>query len=361
MTINADRRVEQAIDALRRGHPLVIDGHLALLAIDLISDDSLARFEAIGGGQRADLLITGRRAAILRIDNRAAASGAAVVRVRREAWHDIPALLAIADPVDDLAMPFKGPFRPLPLAGVDAAALAAIQLLKRANLLPAAMIVTGDTLPAEWAGVASMEVRAYLDSRAVQLRIIAQARVPLQQAEATKIIAFRADDGALEHLALLVGDPPPHLPVLARLHSECFTGDLLGSLKCDCGTQLQQALARMQQEGSGILLYLAQEGRGIGLINKLRAYALQDQGIDTVDANWRLGFESDERDFAPAAQMLRLLGYHAVRLLTNNPDKVAQLEAHGIEVVARVPHDFPANPHNMAYLATKRDRSGHLL
>ena len=149
--------------------------------------------------------------------------------------------------------------------------------------------------------------------------------------------------------------------MLARLHSECFTGDLLGSLKCDCGAQLRGAIETISKAGGGVLLYLAQEGRGIGLINKLRAYRLQDQGFDTIEANERLGFDADERLYGVAARMLGLLGYGAVRLLTNNPDKVASLNAAGISVVERVPHAFPDNEHNRAYLKTKAEKAGHLL
>jgi GTP cyclohydrolase II len=149
--------------------------------------------------------------------------------------------------------------------------------------------------------------------------------------------------------------------VLTRLHSECFTGDLLGSLRCDCGDQLRGAIAEIARAGSGVLLYLAQEGRGIGLVNKLRAYQLQDAGFDTVDANEQLGFDADERVYLPAAEMLRQLGISRVRLLTNNPEKVAALTRCGIAVVERVPHIFPANDHNERYLRTKASRSGHLL
>jgi GTP cyclohydrolase II len=148
---------------------------------------------------------------------------------------------------------------------------------------------------------------------------------------------------------------------LVRLHSECLTGDVLGSLKCDCGPQLDAALRLMAESGWGILLYLRQEGRGIGLINKLRAYALQDQGFDTVDANTRLGFAIDARDFSVASRMLNLLGQDRIRLLTNNPEKVARLAAEGVEVIERVPHKLPPNPHNARYLDTKRDRTGHAL
>ena len=163
-----------------------------------------------------------------------------------------------------------------------------------------------------------------------------------------------------EHVALIVGQPNGEAP-LVRLHSECLTGDVLGSLKCDCGPQLDAALRLIAANGWGILLYLRQEGRGIGLINKLRAYQLQDQGFDTVDANIRLGFAVDARDFSVAAQMLRLLSISEVRLLTNNPEKVAGLEAEGIKVAERLPLKITANPHNAHYLATKRDRTGHKL
>jgi GTP cyclohydrolase II len=178
------------------------------------------------------------------------------------------------------------------------------------------------------------------------------------QAEAAEIVAFRTPEMPGEHVALIIGSPNGK-PPLVRLHSECLTGDMLGSLKCDCGPQLQAAIKAIADNGWGMLLYLRQEGRGIGLINKLRAYALQDQGFDTVDANTRLGFAVDARNFAVAAQMLRLLGQKSVRLLTNNPNKVASLQAAGIEVVERVPHKLPPNPHNERYLATKRDRTGH--
>ena len=175
----------------------------------------------------------------------------------------------------------------------------------------------------------------------------------------TQIVAFRASDDGQEHVALLVGafgGKPP----LVRLHSECLTGDVFGSLKCDCGPQLKEALRIIRDAVGGVLLYLRQEGRGIGLANKLRAYALQDRGLDTVDANRRLGFRDDERDYGHAAAMLRALGISEVRLLTNNPNKVAGLENAGILVTERAAHHMPVNPHNADYLATKRKKSGHL-
>jgi GTP cyclohydrolase II len=162
-------------------------------------------------------------------------------------------------------------------------------------------------------------------------------------------------------VALLIGKPETADAPLCRLHSECLTGDLFGSLRCDCGEQLNGAIARMAEEGAGVLLYLRQEGRGIGLVNKLRAYRLQDQGLDTVDANTHLGFQPDERDFAIAATMLQRLGFDHVRLLTNNPDKVQALGRNGVIVDERVALSFAPNNHNRFYLETKARKSGHLL
>ena len=186
---------------------------------------------------------------------------------------------------------------------------------------------------------------------------VTRARLPLKAAEDTHVVAFR-NPGGPEHLALLIGKWNSRDAPLTRLHSSCLTGDVLGSLKCDCGDQLQAALQAIAAEG-GILLYLQQEGRGIGLLAKLRAYRLQDQGFDTVDANLRLGFEVDERDFGIAAEMLRRLGAGRVRLLTNNPAKVEGLQASGIDVAGRVPLIAGRGHLNEAYLDTKRDRTGH--
>jgi GTP cyclohydrolase II len=189
--------------------------------------------------------------------------------------------------------------------------------------------------------------------------LLARARLPLEDMPETQIFAFRGSDDGQDHVALLVGafgGKPP----LIRLHSECLTGDVFGSLKCDCGPQLKEALRLIAAAGGGVLLYLRQEGRGIGLANKLRAYALQDRGLDTVDANLRLGFGDDERDYAHAAAILRKLGIDEARLLTNNPRKVEALETEGIKVAERVAHHMPANPHNADYLEVKRGKSGHL-
>jgi len=175
-----------------------------------------------------------------------------------------------------------------------------------------------------------------------------------------RIVGFESNDGK-EHSALVLGDVADGEPVVVRVHSECFTGDVMGSLKCDCGDQLEAALQHVQQLGRGVIVYLRQEGRGIGLTNKIRAYSLQDGGMDTVEANHALGFADDLRRFDVAAAMLRELGVSEVELLTNNPRKLDQLSQYGIKVSARTPLKVGRNPFNEGYLDTKRDKSGHLL
>ena len=249
--------------------------------------------------------------------------------------------------------------RAIPTDRADA--VAAIELCKLAGLLPAAILLPATAPATDVLPVSVDAVAGYRRLSAATLRPVSEARVPLADAEDARIISFRPADGGPEQYAILVGEPERENAPLTRLHSECFTGDFLGSLRCDCGDQLRGAIRRMAHEGAGVLLYLAQEGRGIGLVNKLRAYVLQDAGLDTVEANHHLGFGGDERDFWAAAAMLRQLGIARVRLLTNNPSKIVQLRQRGIEVVSWVPHIFAANKHNRRYLQTKAERSGHML
>jgi GTP cyclohydrolase II len=347
------RSPARAIDALRRGWPVVIDGCITVLAIESADDGRLAAFDP---AEQADILISASRAATLKLTNqRDAATELGPVMVGRTPWLDLPAAVALADPATDLAHPLQGPFHAVPCEQA-AAASAALELARHAGLLPAFFVRTGVHDPA--ASVSVTEVAEW--DAPSRLGIAARAHLPVAAAEACELVAFRSPEMAGEHVALVIGQPDGTLP-LVRLHSECLTGDVLASLKCDCGPQLHAALALIAEKGWGILLYLRQEGRGIGLINKLRAYQLQDQGFDTVDANLRLGFAVDARDFGVAARMLHLLGQDRILLLTNNPEKVSGLAASGIEVVERVPHKLPSNPHNAQYLATKRDRSGHVL
>lgn len=353
---DAFREVARAIDAARRGWAVTIgDGARALSLLPIETADA-ARLARFAPDDAWDVLLSPERAATLRLGNqRPAAGGEGAVRIARAPWLDLDAATALADPARDLAVPLKGPFQAMALAS-PAAAAAAVTLARAAGLLPAFFVRDGVTEGAPAPAAAAVTDYAAPD----RLAIASRARLPVRVAERCEIVAFRSAEEAVEHVALVIGTPDGR-PPLVRLHSECLTGDVFGSLKCDCGPQLDAALARIAGEGWGVLLYLRQEGRGIGLVNKLRAYALQDQGFDTVDANLRLGFGVDLRDFRLAARMLRLLGQERVRLLTNNPAKVAGLEAAGVTVIERVPHAITANPHNAHYLDTKRDRTGHLL
>lgn len=347
------RAAALAIDAIRRGWPIALPP-FRLLAIETADPARLAAFDPDG---RADVLLSAGRAATLKLANqRDAAVPDAPVRIGRAPWLDFAAATALSDPATDLANPLQGPYRAVPVGDGEAAAVA-LRLARVAGVLPAWFAIEAEAEPGD-TGLTAADLDAHED--AARLTIAARARLPVDAAEAAEIVAFRSPESADEHVALVIG-APDGTPPLVRLHSECLTGDVLGSLKCDCGPQLHEALHRIAGGGWGILLYLRQEGRGIGLINKLRAYQLQDQGFDTVDANTRLGFAIDARDFAVAARMLDLLGQRRIRLLTNNPEKVAQLAAHGIAVTERVPIALPPNPHNARYLATKRDRTGHQL
>ncbi|HTI31591.1 MAG TPA: GTP cyclohydrolase II [Sphingomonas sp.] len=337
------RDVARAIDALRRGWPIRV-GNLVLLAIETADDDAMTSFAPSG------VLLSASRAATLKLTNQIEAAGDGVL-VDWVSWLDLNGARALADPALDLSTPLKGPFRVASVVDPEAAS-AVLELARLAGLLPAFLVGAGE---AELA-VTAAAIRAYESPDA--LRIVSRAKLPIAEFEGATMVAFRGRDAGQENVALVIGEPNGSVP-LVRLHSECLTGDVFGSLKCDCGPQLHQALRLIAESGWGVLLYLRQEGRGIGLINKLRAYQLQDQGFDTVDANLRLGLPVDARGYAIAAKMLALLGQDSVRLLTNNPAKVSGLQAAGISVTERVPHSLQANPHNEVYLATKRVRTGH--
>ena len=359
--------VDRATAELRRGGPVVLHDRTArvwlVVAAETAEDEGLARLRAMGEGD-PHLVLTAERAAAFGLRQQAADVVSLLLPARLAAdalWH-------LADPTaPQLAGAPTGLTRsevPIDIA------IAVVELAKLARLLPAAIVaplrLQSATHAADWArsrdllDVSVGAIDSYQRVAARSLKIVSEARIPLAGAENARVIAFRPGDGGTEHLAIIIGEPPRDRPVLTRLHSECFTGDLLGSLRCDCGDQLRGAIAEIARHGHGLLIYLAQEGRGIGLVNKLRAYRLQDQGVDTFDANQQLGFDADERVYLPAAEMLRQLGFREVRLMTNNPAKMAGLTRSGIAVVERVPHVFPANAHNDRYLETKAVKFGHL-
>jgi len=358
--------VNRAVADLRRGSFVVIEsrGELALAqAAEAVTTESLERLGRSGQGQPR-LALTANRARVL--DFPALTSPVVLLPITGSVNADI---------VRSWARTIHAPALPQPIALLeaddDSCASAAVRLSKLAEMLPAAITIP---LASDWfeqlngsaANQSPLRVEAnaidqYATLSADTLRPVTEARLPLAAAENARIIGFRPADGGAEHFAIVVGEPDAHQPALCRLHSECFTGDILGSMRCDCGPQLNRALELVGQEGHGVVLYLAHEGRGIGLMNKLRAYQLQDRGLDTVDANEHLGFDPDERSFRVAASMLRQLGIQNIRLMTNNPTKVDALAEEGVNVVERVRHAMPANPHNQAYLDTKALRSGHLL
>ena len=358
------RGVHRAASDLRRGIPVVLSAGetlMAVLAAETAAPASVAELTALAADPPILLLAPTRAAAVLR---RPVPQGTAAVAVR------VPDSLLTPDALRALADPGLTPVppdrlgEPVPLPALSGAALA---LGKLALLLPAvlvAMLRPGLSAELERRQILVLpaaDVIDYPGDAAAGLRQVAAARVPLEDAPDARVIAFRSEGSGLDHLAIVVGNPEKVAAPLVRIHSECFTGDLLGSLRCDCGQQLRGAIRRMAEEGAGVLLYLAQEGRGIGLINKLRAYTLQDRGLDTLDANRALGWDADERNFLIAARMLEAMGIGRIRLLTNNPDKLTALAACGVEVVGREPHSFAPNGINDEYLATKAARFGHLL
>ncbi|MFI0396335.1 GTP cyclohydrolase II [Paracoccus jiaweipingae] len=345
-------QIARARADLRIGLPVRIttpQGAWLAAAVETLTPDRLTALMALGP---AELALTDRRAQTLKT----AAYDGDLLRIAARA--DLDWLRGLADPALDLDYPLKTPLHPL-RAGDPTAARTALALAKSAQLLPAVLLVAAPDMP----GLTSIPASATLTelTRAAAFMPVAAANLPISASEVTRLHVYRPDDGGTEHYAIEVGTPDPDHPVLTRLHSACFTGDVLGSLKCDCGPQLHAALDTMAKAGGGVLLYLNQEGRGIGLANKMRAYSLQNQGFDTVEANHRLGFQDDERDFRIGAALLRRLGIGTVRLLTNNPRKIDMLRDHGINVTERVPLIVDRNKFNAAYLATKAAKSGHLL
>lgn len=341
----------QAIDALRHGWPLALAGAPVLLPVETAIDNA---------AEAPLMLVSAARAATLKLANqREAAMPDAPVLIRAAEPFDLAAARPVADPALDLASPLKGPFLAERLDWTDAAKVA-LELARLAGILPGFLVDPAPVGEAQWLETGDLSTWRDMGG----LNIATRAHLPIAACEDTEIVAFRSPDDMREHVALIIGRQSAGAAPLVRLHSECLTGDILGSLKCDCGPQLDAALRAMAAEaetgGWGVLLYLRQEGRGIGLINKLKAYRLQDQGFDTLEANSRLGLPEEARDFPVAARMLDLLRVKAIRLMTNNPAKVAALEQAGVTVAERVPHHLPSNPHNARYLATKRDRAGHL-
>ncbi|WP_424932233.1 GTP cyclohydrolase II [Amaricoccus macauensis] len=361
LQLTSPERLARARADLRMGAAILLsDGEevALVLAAEAATPERLSDLRAAGV---TDLVLTARRAGTLK----ARVYDGDLARVALPQDADLSWVRASSDPSVDLLYPFKGPYMTR-RGGPVVLHRAAITLCKQAHLLPAALVTPVSAEVAQGlvsdAGLIRVETGALpLEKPDADMVEIASARVPLEVSEAGRVRVFRPRDGAEEHYAVEIGAPDRAAPVLCRLHSACFTGDLVGSLKCDCGHQLRTALDQIGTEGAGVLLYLNQEGRGIGLANKMRAYSLQDQGFDTVEANHRLGFEDDERDFRIGANMLRRMGFKQVRLMTNNPAKLRMMQSCGLDVSERVPLQVGRGQHNHHYLETKAKKSGHLL
>lgn len=357
------QHVERAIFDLRRGLPIVVDTpaarHLAI-AIEGLTADLLDEMRS-GSRGAPQLVLTGHRLAHLgQIEPTTAATLA----------------VAPVDSRDDLLRWAADPETRWPEARsadpVSDAGHAAIALMKRGLLIPAALLIEPDNELAakieqrlergDLLSVAASDVFAHRRAAPSLLHRVSEADVPLEAARNSRFVIFREADGMREHVAILIGDPAGWSdPVPVRLHSACLTGDLFGSLRCDCGPQLKASVAAIGERGGGVLLYLAQEGRGIGLANKMRAYQMQDDGLDTVDADRVLGFGRDERDYAVAREMLAQLGIDRISLLTNNPAKLEAMNREPIEVAGRSGVYGRLTQQNRRYLTTKAERAGHWL
>ncbi|MCP5071952.1 MAG: GTP cyclohydrolase II [Rhodobacteraceae bacterium] len=358
ISLSIDEQIARMRGDLRMGVPVVVDNNGQSWVVAAVETLTADRLEQIRNLEPClQIALTDRRAETLA----APAYDGDLVRISVPSDATVGWLHAMSDPSLDLQIPMKGPFAYL-RDGSPEVHRTGLQLCKKAGLLPCVVLAQTNN-SSEVAGLSSIDLQALqqiYESRS-PLELISSARVPLQVEENSRVHVFRRRDGGEEHYAIEIGRPARATPILSRLHSACFTGDLIGSLKCDCGAQLRAAMAQIGKEGAGVLLYLNQEGRGIGLANKMRAYSLQDQGFDTVEANHRLGFEDDERDFMLGAEILLSMGFKSVRLMTNNPRKVTMMAGAGIEVAERVPLKVGETPHNTDYLATKAKKSGHLL
>jgi GTP cyclohydrolase II len=346
--------VNRGVAEFHAGRPVVITGEgeaLLTLPVEGLDAQRLAEFMTLCAPVLPQLVITARRALALGF------GATTPVALPLTADCDVDVILAlVADAKVD---------RPIEAKSVGPAATAAIQLVKLSEGLPAVLVAdvaARDAIASE-PDIVTVEADAiarFRDEIIQSLTIANKASVPLSSGQRACFYVFHDAMGGSQ-VAVVVGAPDFSEPVLVRLHSACLTGDVFGSRRCDCGDQLKLALKQLEELGGGVVLYLAQEGRGLGLSNKMRTYQMQDDGLDTVDANTTLGFDEDERDYGIAARMLQMLDCNRVVLLTNNPTKLEGLAKSGIEIMGRMPLEAPVNSDNRRYLTAKATRSGHLL
>jgi GTP cyclohydrolase II len=344
--------VERGLAEFRSGRPMIITGpgqEIVALPVDGMTDERLAAFRRLCMPSEPHLVVTAQRANALGL----AQTGAVGFALSgRDTAATILSLVADARVERSLNVVPAGP-------NADAA----IELAKLAQRLPALLVADAAAAAAcdpPLLSVAADAIMQFRQAAIASLAVGAEANVPVNGGTPTRFVVFRDAIGG-SSIAVIVGAPDLARPVPVRLHSACLTGDVFGSRRCDCGDQLRLSLARLEEEGGGIILYLEQEGRGLGLANKMRTYQLQDAGLDTIDANSTLGFDDDERDYGVAVRMLQILGCTRVLLLTNNPAKLDGLAQAGIEVVGRIPLQGPVNADNRRYLTAKATRAGHKL
>ena len=341
---------ERAVAEFRAGRPVVVqnDGHAAfVIAVEAIDDRAASELDAIAAG-RARLVLPSARLRRLGMER------------------TVPGSVAFPDVdrqrIETLA--FKVDARAdAPVAAASPIDLFALELATLSLVLPAVLVIPVDpaAVAPDVLRVDGEALRSYRLAAAQVVRLVSRAPVPLEGAPDTEFVVFRGGEGLRDQVAIVVGTPDLSRPVPVRLHSACLTGDLFGSLKCDCGDQLRGTVRFMTENGGGILLYLDQEGRGNGIANKIRAYKLQSQGYDTYDADEMLGFDLDQRRFDFAAEMLKQLGVNQVEIMTNNPVKIAALKRAGLEVVEERRVLGRPTVENVHYLASKRDRAGHFI
>jgi GTP cyclohydrolase II len=346
--------VERALAEFRSRRPVIVTSQsetVAAMPVDGMTDATLTAFRRLSAPVRPLLLVTARRARAIGLEA-AGPTGLAIGDL-----HDAAAIFSLA--ADSQVT------RHVELVPAGETAGAAIELAKLAQQLPALLVGDGRSAAGRagepsLVAVAAEAVMQFRRAAVASLALAAEATIPLNDGLAARFAVFRDGSGGTP-VAVVVGTPDLTQPVPVRVHSACLTGDVFGSRRCDCGDQLRLALGQLAQHGGGIILYLEQEGRGLGLANKIRTYQLQDSGLDTVDANTVLGFDDDERDYGIAVRMLQMLGCTRVRLLTNNPAKLEGLSRAGIDVSGRVPLHGPINADNRRYLAAKATRAGHQL
>jgi GTP cyclohydrolase II len=348
-----DIAVQRGIAEFQAGRPVVLeaaDEFLVALPVDGLTQAACDAFKALCAPAAVRLVVTARRALIIGLEVPGPVS--------------IPLLPTdTRDTIWSLAAGLDGKPRPAARTAGEAAAQA-IVLAKLAQRLPALLVADAAAIApgmrAQMITVHDEAVERFGAEIIDTLEIASEARIPLEDGVTARFCVFRDAVGS-SPVAIILGEPDFSQPVAVRVHSACLTGDVFGSRRCDCGAQLKLAIAQLSESGGGVVLYLEQEGRGLGLANKMRAYELQDGGLDTMDANMMLGFDDDERDYGVAARMLRMIGARRVQLLTNNPGKLEALNVGGVEVTARVPLYTAINPENRRYLATKAARAGHWL